>query len=491
MAKAKKKDNGPKLGVEEMATGIVGEIVDTELELFTEGALREYGSHVVENRAIPDFRDGLKPVHRAILWTMYDLSLHHNKPYKKAARTVGDVIGRFHPHGDISAYGAMVTIVNTNIALVDGFGGWGDHVDGAAAQRYTEARLSKFSDHFLLDPEYLAVVPKVKNFSNDAEWPRFLPAKLPVQLLVGSPTVPAYGIRAGNPSFALEGVVKLVKMAIKGKKITPELCHKHLKIELRWGGNCTASDEDMIEFYKTGYGNLDFEPDYELNYQKKEFRILSTCPGRFASSTTINSALSKIGELKGVSWAGDRSSAGVGKYNICYAATFKRVNEDEMFALGKEILKIVSGRGPFELGWTHRKTDDTSFAQGGFDRFITIWAKYRVSLEMAVIKNKIKVEQKNLARQELLEWAVKNRELIFDAVRSKKVHPVQALMKSGKVEEEWAAEALALQILRLAGLDLSKIKEKQKEIQNIIKALRNDLKDPTDRLIAQLDAIKI
>lgn len=490
MAKAKK-DKGPKLGQEEIASGIVGEVVDTQIEDFTEGALMEYGSHVVENRAIPDFRDGLKPVHRAILWTMFDLNLYHNKPYKKAARTVGDVIGRFHPHGDQSAYGAMVTIVNTNIPLIDGFGGWGDHVDGAAAQRYTEARLSKFSDQFLLDPEYLAVVPKVKNFSNDAEWPRFLPAKLPVQLLVGSPTVPAYGIRAGNPSFALEGVVKLIKMAIKGKTITPELCHKHLQIQLRYGGNCVATDEDMLEFYRTGHGNLEFEPDHELNYQKKEFRILSTCPGRFASSTTINSALTKIGELKGVKWAGDRSSAGVGKYNICYAATFGRVSEDEMYELGKEILKIVSGRGPYELGWTHRKADDTSFAQGGYDKFINIWSKYRISLEMAVIKNRIKVENKNLARQELLEWAVKNRELIFDAVRSKKIHPVQALMKSGKVEEEFAAEALALQILRLAGLDLSKIKEKQKEILQVIKELKADLKDPTNRLIAQLDAIKL
>jgi len=491
MAKGSKKDKGPKLGQEEMATGITGSVVETFLEDFTEGALHEYGSHVVENRAIPDFRDGLKPVHRAILWTMYDLGLHCNKPYKKAARTVGDVIGRFHPHGDLSAYGAMVSIANTNIPLVDGFGGWGDHVDSAAAMRYTEARLSKFSDHFLLDPEYVAVVPKVKNFSGDAEWPRFLPAKLPVQLLVGSPTVPAYGIRAGNPSFALDGVIKLVKAGIKGKKITPELCHKLLKIELRWGGNCVATDEEMIEFYKTGAGNLSFEPDYELNYAKKEFKILSTCPGRFASAATINTALGKIGELKGVKWVGDRSAQGQGKYNICYAATFSRLSEDEMYERGCEIMKIVSGRGPFELGWTHRKAEETSFAQGGFHEFMEQWVKYRIALEIAVIKSRIKAEQKNLARQELLEWAVKNRELIFEAVRSKKVHPVQALMKSGKVEEEFAAEALGLQILRLAGLDLDKIKEKQKEIQKIIKGLKSDLKDPTDRLVAQLDAIKL
>lgn len=487
-----KPSNKPSLGKEEVvsANGIVGSVTDIQLQMFTEDALKEYGSHVVENRAIPDFRDGLKPVHRAILWAMYDLNLGHSKPYKKSARTIGEVIGRWHPHGDQSAYGAMVTLANTKIKLIDGFGNFGDFIENAAAMRYTEARLSKFSDDILLDPQYLAVVPKVKNFSGDAESPRFLPAKLPVQLLVGSPTVPAYGVRAGNPSFEIAGVVKLVKLAIQGKTITPEMCLKYLKIDLRWGGNCIATKADLLDFFASGSGNLDFQPDYELDYAKKEFRILSTCPGRFATSSTISSALSKIGELRGVTWVGDRTSDGVGKYNICYVAKFGRVSEVEMNELAGEILKIISGRGSFELGWTYRKTDETSFHQGGFHEFISSWVSYRVKLELAVIKNLIKEEHKKLARQELLEWAVINREIVFEAVRSKKVHPVQYLMKHGNVAEEFAAEVLKLQILSLAGLDLIKIRERQKEIKKEIATLKRDLDDPKDRLLLQLDSLK-
>jgi DNA gyrase/topoisomerase IV subunit A len=496
MAPRKKRSDEPKakLGTEEIATnGIVGSVIDTEIQVFAEEALREYGSHVVENRAIPDFRDGLKPVHRAILWAMYDLNLGHSKPYKKAARTIGDVIGRWHPHGDQSAYGAMVTLANTKIPLVDGFGNFGDFIEGAAAMRYTEGRLSKFSDLILLDPQYLAVVPKVKNFSGDAESPRFLPAKLPVQLLIGSPTVPAYGVRAGNPSFGFDGVVKLVKLGIKGREITPELCLRYLKIDLRWGGNCVASDAELLDFYTTGAGNLPFEPDYELDYAKKEFRILSTCPGRFATAKTISSAVKKIGELKGVAQVGDRSAAGVGKYNICYAVKFGRVSEIEMNELAKKIVDLVSGRGPFELGWTYRKAEETTFAHGGVAEFFNRWIKYRVSLECAVIKHLIKEEHKKLERQKLLEWAVLNRELIFEAVRrkDKKTHPVQYLMKHGKVEEEFAAEVLRLPVLSLSGLDLDKIRERQREIRAEIKLLETDLKDPKNRLITQLDTMKL
>ncbi len=133
----------------ETIAAIEGSITDVDLHNIVEEQMRNYGAYVVENRAVPDFRDGLKPVHRAILWSMYELSLHHNKPYKKSARTVGEAIGRFHPHGDMSTYGAMVTLANTAPALVEGYGNFGDHIEGAASHRYTEARLSKFSDAVL------------------------------------------------------------------------------------------------------------------------------------------------------------------------------------------------------------------------------------------------------------------------------------------------------------------------------------------------------
>lgn len=470
----------------ETIAAIEGSITDVDLHNIVEEQMRNYGAYVVENRAVPDFRDGLKPVHRAILWSMYELSLHHNKPYKKSARTVGEAIGRFHPHGDMSTYGAMVTLANTAPALVEGYGNFGDHIEGAASHRYTEARLSKFSDHILLDPQYLAVVPKDKNFSGDCEWPRYLPAKLPVQLLIGSPTVPAFGVRAGNPPFAIDGVIKLVRAAVSGKTITPEHCLKYLQFNFRWGGECVSGDDELLEFFREGYGNLSFQPEFELDYAKKQFRILSVCPG-FSSEATINTALSKVAELKGVTRAYDAGGSGKGKYNICYVVEFGRVSEDEMFNIAEKALKIVSGKGSFDLGYTTRNPKGATFGRSGVHEFINRWAKYRIALELAVLRHLIKEEDKKLARQELVEWAVLNRETVFDALNSG--DPDAYLIKHGKVTPEFASEVLSLQVRTLAKLNLAKIREKKAEIKAQIKAYEKDHENPTPRLIAQLDSI--
>jgi DNA gyrase/topoisomerase IV subunit A len=143
--------------------------VDTLLEI-TKRDLKTYGQDVVEQRAVPDYRDGLKPVHRFILWACYGLGLKYGTPFKKAARTVGETIGKFSPHGDQATYDAMVlmagvrsedgkswTSKNSSVPLIEGYGNWGDNVDNAAAMRYTEARLSEFSTKYILDPIYLAV----------------------------------------------------------------------------------------------------------------------------------------------------------------------------------------------------------------------------------------------------------------------------------------------------------------------------------------------
>src|SRR5690606_34251284 len=179
---------------------------DVGLSKFTESALKVYGSYVVENRAVPDFRDGLKPSHRAVLWSMVGLGLRPSGGCKKTARTVGDVIGKYHPHGDKSSHDAMATIVITVPPFVGGQGGWGSPNTPPAAMRYSEAKLSKFAHAFLVDPEYLKVVPYEPNFSNDDVLPLYLPALLPTLLFVTSIPAPAYSVRAGNPAFSLRAV---------------------------------------------------------------------------------------------------------------------------------------------------------------------------------------------------------------------------------------------------------------------------------------------
>lgn len=459
------------------------------LEDFVEGAMFDYGSHVVENRAIPDYRDGLKPVHRAILWSMYELGLHYNVPYKKAARTVGDVIGKYHPHGDQACYDAMVTLANFLPNLVDGFGNWGTYVDDAAAMRYTEARLSEFSDKFILDPKYLAVVPYVKNFSNDAEWPLFFPAKLPVIMLTGTVRAPAFGVAIGMPSFKIAGVVKAVKAVLNGEKVGPKWLAKNLEINSKYGGRVVSTRDELIELFKTGKGSVRFVAETRYDRDRREL-LIESCSPSFGSANTIESKLVKFKEMPGVKDVNDDSSAGTGPYNIRYTISFGRNVEDhQLEGLIDKIEKELTGALQFNVGYTKRKKEGgADFGETSIVGLLERWCAFRVKLEAAVLKKLIADQEKLLYRQELLEFAVDHLEDIFQALKSKK-DPDAILIKKWKKPAEFVKEILDLQARRLAKLELNEIHAKQTEIKKTIKALKSDQKNPAARVVRQLDEV--
>lgn len=459
------------------------EVEDTELQTITAHYSKIYGEEVVQDRAVPDFRDGLKPVHRASIWAAHKIGAHHTNKYVKSARIVGDVIGKYHPHGDTACYGAIVTIANSVMPnLIQGQGNWGSHVDNAAAHRYTEARLSQFSDLFLLDRDYLAVVPMIENYDGTQKWPLFLPATLPVQLLVGSPTVPAYGVSAGTPSFKLPGVAKLVELALKGKKITPRLCLKYLETHNRYGGECVSEEADLLEFYKTGKGSFRYVPDMEYDDNKEVF-ITSCCPGGFSSEKSINNSLEKIAALPGVSGVDDKGGRGQGRFNIRYGVKLKRQNENDLETTFDKIENIVSGSQAFHIGYTHRKRDGIKFGRMSVCTFIEHWTKYRVSLEVAVIKYLIKEELKKLARQELLLWGVDHIDDIASALKAKEGPHLHLKKLWPSKSEEFIHDILQLKVYQLAKLERGDILKRIKEIKTIIAALKKDLKAPAERIL--------
>lgn len=455
-----------------------------QLQQLTADYSKAYGAYVVEERAIPDFRDGLKPVHRAALWAMYTNHMHHNSAFKKSARVVGEVIGKYHPHGDTAAYGAIVTIANNTMPnLIQGQGNWGSHVDNAAAQRYTECRLSKFSDLFLLDKTYLKVVPMVPNFDGSETMPLFLPALLPVQLLCGSPTMPAYGISAGTPSFHIEGIAKLVEASLKGKEITAKACAKHLHTHFRYGGELLSGPEDMLSLMSTGKGSLKFQPNFTVEGDYKEIHINSCCPG-FSSQGSIDKTLEKIAAIDGVSGVRDDGDGKAGTYGIRYVIKLKRMSEDKLDTTFDKIEKLLSGSMNWHIGFTHRKKDSVTFGRSNVPKFIKRWVKYRINLETAVLKYLISEERKKLARQELLLWGTQHIDDIAAALKDRKNGPHKHLAKKWKdKDEEFISEILKLQVYRLAALEVSEIKNRMSEIKTEIKALKLDLKDPASRIL--------
>jgi DNA gyrase subunit A len=201
-----------------------GQIFDINIEEHMKTAYINYSMSVIVSRALPDVRDGLKPVHRRVLFGMYELGLYSNRPTKKSARIVGEVLGKYHPHGDSSVYDAMVRLAqpwSMRYPLVEGQGNFGS-IDGdsPAAMRYTEARLSKLAEEMLADLEK-DTVDFQNNFDDSLREPMVLPSKIPNLLLNGSSGI-AVGMATNMPPHNLGEVVDGIIAYIDNRDITVE-----------------------------------------------------------------------------------------------------------------------------------------------------------------------------------------------------------------------------------------------------------------------------
>lgn len=218
----------------------------------------DYAMSVVVSRALPDIRDGLKPVHRRILYTMHQLGFFYNKPYHKSVRVVGDVLGKFHPHGDQAVYQSMVGLIqdfSKRYPLLDGQGNWGS-VDGdnAAAMRYTEVRMAKIAQEILADieKETVAFVP---NFDESTVEPVVLPSKLPNLLINGVAGI-AVGMATSIPPHNLGEIVDALLALLKNVYISDEELFAHIPGPDFPTGGIICGRAGIVKAYKTGRGNL-------------------------------------------------------------------------------------------------------------------------------------------------------------------------------------------------------------------------------------------
>jgi len=244
-------------------TNKTDKIVGINIEDEMKNCYIDYAMSVIVSRALPDARDGLKPVQRRILYSMGEMNLEPNKPYKKSARIVGDTMGKYHPHGDSSIYQAMVRMAQNfsmRYVLVDGHGNFGSvDGDGAAAQRYTEARMSRISLEMLADIDK-NTVDFVPNYSEEVKEPTVLPARVPNLLINGSSGIAvgmATNIPPHNLSEVVDGVVKMIDNYVQQKRETSveELMEVIKAPDFPTGGIVVNKDE-LPSIYKTGMGKI-------------------------------------------------------------------------------------------------------------------------------------------------------------------------------------------------------------------------------------------
>lgn len=246
-------------------------IIKTEYSEEMQKSFIDYAMSVIIARALPDVRDGLKPVQRRTLYDMHELGIRYDRPYRKSARIVGDTMGKYHPHGDSSIYEALVVMsqdFKKGMPLIDGHGNFGNiEGDGAAAMRYTEARLQKVTQEAFLADLDKDVVDFVPNFDETEKEPSVLPVKIPNLLVNGSEGI-AVGMATSIPPHNLGEVIDAVKAYMLNNEITTKELMRYLKGPDFPTGGIVINKDELEEIYETGTGKIKLRGKVEFQKGK-------------------------------------------------------------------------------------------------------------------------------------------------------------------------------------------------------------------------------
>ncbi len=246
-------------------------ILKTEYSEEMQKSFIDYAMSVIISRALPDVRDGLKPVQRRTLYDMHELGIRYDKPYRKSARIVGDTMGKYHPHGDSSIYEALVVMTQDfkkGMPLIDGHGNFGNiEGDGAAAMRYTEARLEQVTQEAFLSDLDKDVVDFIPNFDETEKEPTVLPVKIPNLLVNGSEGI-AVGMVTSIPPHNLGEVVDAAKAYMLNSDISTAELMRYLKGPDFPTGGIVINKDELLEIYETGVGKIKLRGKVEFEKSK-------------------------------------------------------------------------------------------------------------------------------------------------------------------------------------------------------------------------------
>lgn len=467
---AKKKDNNQEDIVPAKQTG---KVFVTPLEEVLPMSMLPYAEFVILDRALPRVEDGLKPVQRRILYTMYDMGLFPDKPHKKSARIVGDCMGKYHPHGDSSVYDAMVRMAqdfNMRMTLVNGHGNFGS-VDGdpAAAMRYTEARLEPLALELLRDIEKDTVKFSL-NFDDSLKEPDTLPGRFP-NLLVNGASGIAVGLATNIPPHNLGEVIDGVVAYIDNPKITLFQMMKHIKApDFPTGGYIIANE--LLQAYETGRGRITMrakvnveEGDHdkknivitELPYQVNKSRLLTKIADLREEKKELLGGISEITDESDRN--GMRAVIKVKKdadVDKILAALYKYTDLECTF--GINMVAIAEGK-PQQLG-------------------LLDIIKYYVAYQREVVLRRTKYDL-NQAKErchilEGLIIAVRNIDEVIEIIKKAESVPDarQKLRNRFSLSERQAQAILDLRLARLTKLEIFKLEQELKELKALIARLQ-------------------
>ena len=448
-----------------------GKIIERDIEKEMRTAYIDYAMSVIVSRALPDARDGLKPVHRRILYAMYEDGITSDKPYRKSANTVGSVLGRYHPHGDSSVYDAMVRMAqdfSMRYMLIDGHGNFGSvDGDGAAAMRYTEARMSKIASYMLTDIEK-NTVDFMPNYDDRLQEPTVLPARVPLLLVNGSSGI-AVGMATNIPPHNLTEVINGIIKIIDEDNVTDEDLMKIIKGPDFPTEGLILGREGIKQAYTTGRGKITLraETNIEEMSGNRQRIIVSSLPYQVNKANLIKtiSDLSKEKKIEGISECRDESDR---KDKVRVVIELKRdVNAQVVLNQLFKHTQMQTTFGIIMLALVNGEPKILTLRQA-----IDCYIDHRKE----VITRRTKFDlDKALARAHILEGlkiALDYIDEVIQIIRSSYDDAKERLMERFGLSDVQAQAILDMRLKTLSGLQREKIEEEYKQLMELIDYLR-------------------
>ena len=457
-----------------------GKIIERNIETEMKTSYIDYAMSVIVSRALPDVRDGLKPVHRRILYAMYEDGITSDKPYRKSANTVGSVLGRYHPHGDSSVYDAMVRMAqdfSMRYPLIDGHGNFGS-VDGdaPAAMRYTEARMSKIAETMLEDIEK-NTVDFMPNYDDRLQEPTVLPSKIPTLLINGSSGI-AVGMATNIPPHNLTEVINGIIKIIDDDNVTDEQLMNIIKGPDFPTEGLILGRDGIKEAYTTGKGKITMRAEAEIEEMSgnKQRIVVRSLPYQVNKAKLVENIANLVKEkrIEGISEVRDES------------------DREEKVRVVIELKRDVNAQVILNQLFKYTQMQDTFGVimlalVNGEPKILTLrqCLDYYIDHRKKVILRRTQFDlDKALARAHILEGlriAIDNIDEVIEIIRNSYDDAKERLMERFKLSDIQAQAILDMRLKTLSGLQREKIEEEYAELMKLIEHLRAIL--ASDKLV--------
>ena len=449
-------------------------IEERDMEKEVKTSFIEYSMSVITSRALPDVRDGMKPGQRRILYAMYEDNLTHDKPFRKSATTVGNVLGRYHPHGDAAVYGTMVRMAqdfSLRYTLIEGHGNFGN-VDGdpPAAYRYTEARMSRMANHMMTDIEK-NVVPMVRNFDNTRDEPTVLPSRFPNLLVNGSVGI-AVGMATNIPPHNLTEVVDGVVYRIDNPECSVDELMQFIKGPDFPTAAIIYGSRGIREAYETGKGKVYIRARAEIDEEKRQI-IFTEIPYMVNKSMLVESIANLHREKKIEGLTALRDESGRGGMRI--VVEYRRDANSEYIL--NQLYKFTQLQDTCSVNML--------VIDGGEPKIMNlpeILDKY-IGFQREIIVNRTKFDlEKALREMHILEGyktAIDNIDEVIKIIKMSASIPEakQNLIERFGLTDQQAQAIVEMTLGKLSGLERQKVEDRIAKLEATVKELREILAD--------------